>query len=536
MSNTPTPHHAQVVIIGSGVAGALCAYRLATKGIKVILLEAGPRVERGDIIENFRDTAEQNLTSGYPNPDYAPRPEWVSNEDDFFSEVGPEKMRAEYLRVVGGTTWHWSGITPRLIPSDFEMKSTYGIGENWPIDYATLEPYYAQAEREMGVCGDDNAPTLSPRSTPYPMSPLPPAYSETIMQPFAEETGLTFSVTPSARNSRAYDERSECQGFSTCSPICPSAAQYAAIVHVRKAEEAGVQLFDKALVEQLELDDKGKVRAAHFRRPDGTIESVTADIFVLGANCIESARILLMSAGEAAPAGIANSSGQVGRNLFDHPGIDSILLLEKPVFAGRGPYSTRIAQNFREGSFRNKQASWSFHFHNHLDFQIAAEQELATGIKPPKLDERFKWRMERTVSMSVTIEQRPVETNGISLDWSKRDRAGQPKINIQWQWDEYELAGVAHARTYMNKIAKAAGALEQTIKPIYGNQHLMGMTRMGHDPKTSVTDGEGRTHDHPNLFIIGGALFPTGGTANPTLTIAALSLRCADSIEHQLKS
>jgi len=356
------------------------------------------------------------------------------------------------------------------------------------------------------------------------------------MQPFAEQAGLTFSATPAARNSRAYDGRSECQGFSTCSPICPSGAQYAAIVHIRKAEAKGVQLFDKALVEQLELDDKGKVRAAHFRRPDGTTESVTADIFVLGANCIESARILLMSAGEAAPAGIANSSGQVGRNLFDHPGIDSILLLEKPVFAGRGPYSTRIAQNFRDGSFRNKQASWSFHFHNHLDFQIAAEQELITGIKPPKLDERFKWKMERTISMSATIEQRPVETNGISLNWSKRDRAGQPKINIQWQWDEYELAGVTHARTYMNKIAKAAGALEQTIKPIYGNLHLMGMTRMGHDPKTSVTDGEGRTHDHPNLFIVGSALFPTGGTANPTLTIAALSLRCADSIEHQLNS
>ncbi|MBV1934171.1 MAG: GMC family oxidoreductase [Parvibaculaceae bacterium] len=536
MPNTPPPHHAQVVVIGSGIAGALCAYRLAQKGIKVILLEAGPHIERSDIVEDFRTTGNQNLTSGYPNPDYAPRPEWLSLEDDFFSKIGPVKMHAEYLRVVGGTTWHWGGITPRLIPSDFDMKTNHGIGENWPIDYATLEPYYAQAEREMGVCGDDNAPTLSPRSTPYPLPPLPPAYSETIMQQFAEQTGLTFSALPSARNSQTYDGRSECQGFSTCSPICPSAAQYAAIVHVRKAEAAGVQLFDKALVEQLEIDDKGKVRAAHFRRPDGTVESVSADIFVLCANCIESARILLMSAGEAAPAGIANSSGHVGRNLFDHPGINSTLLLEKPVFAGRGPESTQLAQNFREGKLRSKQASWSLYFHNQINFQIAAAEEVATGLKPPKLDAQFKWRMDRTVTMSVMLDQRPVKANGITLDWSKRDRAGQPKINIQWQWDEYELAGAAHARTYIDKIAKAAGALEQTVTPLYGHHHLMGMTRMGHDPKTSVTDGEGRTHDHPNLFIVGSALFPTGGTANPTLTIAALSLRCAESIEHQLKS
>ncbi|MBV1886165.1 MAG: GMC family oxidoreductase [Parvibaculaceae bacterium] len=536
MPNTPAQHHAQVVIIGSGIAGALCAHRLATKGIKVIILEAGPHIERGDIIENFRTTAKQNLTSGYPNPDYAPRPEWMENKDNFFSENGPEQMRAEYLRVVGGTTWHWGGITPRLLPVDFNMKTNYGFGEDWPIDYATLEPYYAQAEQEMGVCGDDSAPTLSPRSTPYPLPPLTPAYSETVVQPFAEKSGLTFTSTPSARNSRAYDDRSECQGFSTCSPICPSAAQYAAIVHVRKAQAEGVQIFDKALVERLEVDDKGAVRAAHFRRPDGTVENITADIFVVSANCIESARILLMSAGESTPTGIANSSGQVGRNLIDHPGIDSTLVLPEPIFAGRGPESTRIAQTFREGDFRNNRASWSFSFHNNLDFQIAAAEERATGLKSPELDAHFKWKMEHSVTMGIILEQRPVETNGISLDWTKKDRAGQPKINIQFQWDTYELAGAAHAKKYFDKIAKAAGALEQTQTPLYGHHHLMGMTRMGHDPKTSVTDAEGRAHDHPNLFIVGGSLFPTGGTANPTLTIAALSLRCAESIEQQLKA
>ncbi|MFT6490713.1 MAG: choline dehydrogenase-like flavoprotein [Parvibaculaceae bacterium] len=534
MSNQPT-HHTQVAIIGSGVAGALCAYRLAAKGINVILLEAGPTVERSDIVENFRATAKQNLTSGYPNPDYAPRPEWVSQEDEFFGRVGPDNMQPEYLRVVGGTTWHWGGITPRLLPSDFEMKTKFGVGHNWPIDYATLEPYYAQAEREMGVCGDDDASTLSPRSTPYPLPPLAPAYSETVMLPFAEQAGLTFSATPSARNSRGYDGRSECQGFSTCSPICPSAAQYAAIVHVRKAQEHGAQLFDQALVDRLEIDDKGKVSVAHFRRPDGTRESISADVFVLGANCIESARILLMSAGEATPAGIANSSAQVGRNLFDHPGIDSTLVLKQPVFAGRGPETTRLAENFREGDFRSEHASWSFYFHNHLDFQIAAAEEIATGLKPPELDAHFKWKMERTISMSALIEQPPVEANGIRLDWSARDRAGQPKIDIQWQWGEYELAGAAHAKIYLEKIAKAAGAIEQTVTPLYGHHHLMGMIRMGENPKTSVTDAEGRTHDHSNLFAIGGAVFPTGGTANPTLTIAALSLRCADSIERQLK-
>jgi glucose dehydrogenase len=158
---------ADVVIIGSGVAGALCAWRLAQKGLKVLILEAGPRIERKDIVQGFVGAHHLDLSAGFPNERWAPRPDWGTPTDDYIRQTG-KTARIEYLRVVGGTTWHWGAHCVRFLPRDFRIRSLYGVGDDWPISYDDIEPFYALADKEFGVCGNDAEDGGSPRSTPFP--------------------------------------------------------------------------------------------------------------------------------------------------------------------------------------------------------------------------------------------------------------------------------------------------------------------------------------------------------------------------------
>ena len=212
---------ADVVIIGSGVAGTLTAWRLARNGVKnVVILEAGPRIDRGEIIPKFRESPVIDASSGFPDPDWAPRPAWREKEKNpYIQSVGPESSRLEYLRVVGGTTWHWAGCTPRHLPVDFRLKSTYGVGADWPIDYTALEPYYTEAEYELGVAGDPNSDYGSPRSRPFPLPPIPLGYADKYVRDRLKAIGISFQARPAARATQPYNGRNQCQGFGTCSPM-----------------------------------------------------------------------------------------------------------------------------------------------------------------------------------------------------------------------------------------------------------------------------------------------------------------------------
>ena len=171
------PWSADIVIVGSGVAGSLVATRLARAGLKVVILEAGPRVQRGAALAQYRDALIKIPESPYPDTPYAPHP--VSdNPDHYYLQDGPDKFASPYLRQVGGTTWHWLGTTLRFVPDDFRLRSRFGVGVDWPISYDDLEPWYCEAERELGVAGDPNADLNAPRSQPYPLPPIPLSYAD----------------------------------------------------------------------------------------------------------------------------------------------------------------------------------------------------------------------------------------------------------------------------------------------------------------------------------------------------------------------
>lgn len=526
---------ADVIIVGSGVAGALCAYRLARRGVKVLILEAGPRIRREAIIKGFQNSPQLDLSAGYPNPDWAPRPDWGQAADSYILQTGSAINRMEYLRVVGGTTWHWSGSAPRLRPEDFRLASLYQVGNDWPISYDTLEPDYAAAERELGVAGDDAADPGQPRSTKFPLPAVPSSHAEKWVGERLRTAGLSFTARPSARNTLPFDGRGQCAGFGTCSPICPTGAQYSAMVHVEKAERLGVRVMENCRVDRLDTDAAGQVRRLAFSRADGSTGTARGTLFAIAANGIETPRLLLMSASAQYPQGLANSSGQVGRNFMDHPGLYVQMDLPEAVHSGRGPVTTRQCLNYCAGDFRRTHAGWLMGTDNNLDLHRLAEQELAKGLWPPALDEAIRQRARHHYQIDAHMEQLPAADNRITLNWAVRDRAGQPQIRLHYSFGEYEQAGFARIRSVFRTIGQTLGARETRLSEPFAHHHLMGATRMGSDPRRSVADSQGRTHDHANLFLLGSALFPTSGTSNPTLTIAALTLRSTRAMLQQLR-
>jgi len=527
---------ADVVIIGSGVAGTLTAWRLARNGVKnVVILEAGPRIDRGEIIRKFRESPVIDASSGFPDPDWAPRPAWREKEKNpYIQSVGPESSRLEYLRVVGGTTWHWAGCTPRHLPVDFRLKSTYGVGADWPIDYTALEPYYTEAEYELGVAGDPNSDYGSPRSRPFPLPPIPLGYADKYVRDRLKAIGISFQARPAARATQPYNGRNQCQGFGTCSPMCPTGAQYAAIQHIERLEKLGVRVIENTRVDRIVAD--GRVTALEAKRPDGTSVTVNGRIFVLAANAMETPRLLLMSVSEKYPRGLANGSGLVGRNFMDHSALVCRMLMPDPVWSGRGPESIIASPTFRDGNFRKKSSAFLLSIENRIQLNNITNELLQTGLEPPELDTAIRDRARRQVEFVASIEKLPDPKNGITLDWNRRDRAGQPEMRHYYSFNDYEIAGFAHCRTSFTHIAQTLKAEILAILGPVPNHHPAGMTIMGKNPKTSVLDAFGRTHDHPNLFVVSSSMFPSSGTANPTLTIAALGLRTADEIVRQLRS
>jgi len=327
-----------VCIVGSGVAGALLANSLAARGHEVVVLEAGERFDPADRIEQM----EQAIRPAHSRSDV-----WnVGGERDAYSTAGSQDYFLNRHRVkgVGGTTLHWQGMVSRLHEKDFEMQTRYGLASDWPISYDDLKPYYAEAERELGVAGSGDNPFSPPRDEDFPLPAFPPSYADSLFEPACESLGITMHTVPQARNSEPYDGRSMCQGYSTCSPVCPSGAKYSADVHVRKAEAKGVRVIDRAPVQRLEHDGPGEaVTGAVYATPNGETHRQDADYFVLACGGVETPRLLLLSRSEQYSDGLANSSGAVGRYFMEHPWVSVVGTLDEP--ANRNPIGFHTSES-----------------------------------------------------------------------------------------------------------------------------------------------------------------------------------------------
>ncbi len=531
-----------VAVVGAGVAGALVASELAGDA-SVLLLDAGPRIARSDALDRFWASAVKTPESPYPESPLYPHPR-SGRQGEWYVQEGPDTFYPTYLRVVGGTTWHWLGTALRFVPDDFRLRSKFARGLDWPLDYTALEPWYAKAEAELGVAGDASDDLGSPRSGAFPLPGIALSYCD---RAFAKAlTGTPYAAvrsTPQARNSTDYQDRPPCCGSASCIPICPIQAKYDATVHVDAAEKKGARLLESAVVTRLEAAADGRIERAHVKRADGGEVQVRAKVFVLAAYAIETPRLLLNSVSETYPKGLANRSDQVGRNLMDHPIQLSWALTREPVWPYRGPLSTSGIDSFRSGSFRKERpahrieinnSGWSWPTGAPL---TTARRLVKSGLRGKALDDALFSETSRQVTLSTLIEQLPDPQNRVSLDPDKRDAYGVPRPRIAYRVGDYARRGLTQAVQAHSEIFQALGVSEmhhgESPASAY---HIMGTARMGDDPDRAVVDPDLRAHDHPNLYILGSAAFPTSAAANPTLTIAALSLRAVEPIRRTLAS
>ncbi|WP_418284913.1 GMC family oxidoreductase [Halorubrum sp. DTA46] len=551
-----TPTDADVCVVGAGPAGAMVAYSLAKRGHDVVVLEAGERLTP----EDHRRRMELWLRPEFWRGEF-----WVDEERDDFSSTGEIPARLNHTRVkaVGGTSLHWDANTPRLHEKDFEMNTRYGVARDWPIEYADLRPYYALAEREMGVSGADDNPFGPPREEPFPLEAFPPSYSDSLFAEACEELGIEMHSQPKAINSEPYDDRAECVGYGVCN-ACPVNARYTAEVHVQKAEAEGARVVDQAQVLRVQHDREGThVDGVEYATPAGSRHRQTADHYVLACGGIETPRLLLLSASTEHPDGLANGSGAVGRYLMDHPNVQTWAELDDSTRQNNiGWISSRTDQFYDHeapppGSFYltfDNNAESSRGGIERKDPTVTRLLATAGNPSPARVGETVRDPFDEaqfgeqlampttadpphSVSIRGVCEMLPRPENRVTLDRSKTDNHGRPVPSIELADGPHEKRTMERCLAVQEDIMDELGAeisRTSTLADRSMSTHHMGTTRMGTDPDESVVDSQGRTHELENLWIASSSVFPTGGAVNPTLTIAALALKTADHIDAQL--
>ncbi|EST35077.1 GMC family oxidoreductase [Streptomyces roseochromogenus] len=555
-----------VVIVGGGAAGALTACRIksAKPDARILLLDAGnngtAKPDRDAFVAAYQTAAIKNVPSPYagldnnrlgyaPSSDGAPDPVAMNR---YYVETGPDLYESGFQRMLGGSTWAWRGNTPRFLPNDFQLKTNYGVGADWPIAYADLEPYYVQAEAELGVSGnDDEWVGLTPRSAPYPMPGMAPSYGDELVRAALADIGpidgvpVTVVTTPQARNSEEYRDRSACQGNSSCIPVCPSGAKYDAGFHIGLARDRlGVEIRTACVVTRLLPRPGNLAPTVVFRdwtTADKAEQQVDAQHVVVAVNAIETPKLWLLS-------GLDNRSDQVGRNLMDHLANEIVGLFGQPVFPFRGPQSALGIDTFRDGDFRRNNGAFRMTIGNdgwgrteppavalaHFMWDDANKRIKLTG---QPLQQAIRDRVTRQLRISFSTEQLPDPANRVTLS-DERDALDIPRPKIAYRIDDYSKRALAYghsvARRMWQHLEDTAGATEVSpLQPdlrFLGAGHLMGTMRMGTGPSASVVDPTGQSHAHRGVWVVGSSVFPTCGTANPTLTLSALTLRTADAL------
>ncbi len=513
-----------VCIVGAGVAGALTAYKIASTGKKVMLMDAGPRFD-------YLSEERYGRVKRGENPW-----DWIIPERDLYEESSTPNIGLNHNRVkgVGGSTLKWLGSAERLMPKDFKMQSLFGIGVDWPVTYSDMQNWYYEAEQELGVAGK-NTPDAPPRENPFPLPPHPVSFTDKkYFIPAFNKLGLSAGPVPLAINSRDYNNRPKCELYSTCSPMCPLHAKYTATAHVIKAESTGnVTVKPNCDVTRVNVGSKRKIESVKYINEEGSVKEQKARVFILAAGGIENPRLLLLSADrDYYQNGLANSSNQVGRNYMTHPSVRPKGTMHKRIGSHKTQFDTAC--------------SWTLYNHKNLPsvgnvmlLTILGPKPAAIAINSNLLGNELlkKVRQEYGFELGISVigEMLPRPENCIRLSDFLTDCYGDPAPSINMQLSNLDKKSLLNGVKISSKILKEMGASNIRHNGFTAiGSHIIGTTRMGDDPNNSVCDRWGKCHDLDNLYIAGGSLFPTSGVSAPTLTIAALALRMADYIGRNL--
>lgn len=517
-----------VLIIGAGASGAAFAWRLAQAGIASLTLEQGGWVDPAKYPPAFDDWELRRQGEMAPDPNVRRLPaDYPVNHDA--SPIVPLMYNA-----VGGSTIHWSAHFPRFRPSDFKVKTLDGVGEDWPFTYHDLEPYFELNDRMMGVAGLTGDPAYPPkgaRGTPAIDLGGP---GRAIARGF-DALGWHWWPSDSAIITRDYDGRRACINCGPCDLGCPTGAKASTdITYWPKALKLGARLQTGARVRAITTDEQGRASGAIYYDELGVEQHQPARTVVVACNGIGTPRLLLNSASSRFPDGLANNSGQVGRNLMFHPYAVVMGVFDEHLEGHKGPNPCMLtSQHFYEtDTARGFVRGYSFQVARGQD-PIGTAMGGAPGRRIPwgeRHHQAYAERFGHTMRVVVIGEDLPEAHNRVELDPTLTDGHGIPAPRVSYTLSENSRLLMAHGVQSASRVLEAAGARETLVTPLLrnGGFHLMGTARMGTDRSRSVVDGEGRAHDVPNLYVIDGALMPTVGGVNPTSTIGAVALYLAD--------
>jgi choline dehydrogenase-like flavoprotein len=579
-----------VIVVGSGAGGGMAAYQLSVNGLKVLLLEAGRDYDPVTETPMFQTPKDAPLrgAGGADKPfgfyDATVDGGWRVPGEPFTTAPGSQ-FSWWRARMLGGRTNHWGRISLRMGEYDFKPKSRDGLGEDWPMTYETLAPYYDKTEMLIGVYGGDDDLENTPRSSPGVLQPPPAARTYELLTKQAcdhlkipvipahravltkrqDSSRLPQKLHPGNRLAQrvlkqSMDSRMACFYATDCGRGCSIKANFqSTTVLIPPAMATGnVTLITDAMVREVTVDKQGRASGVHYidklTRED---HHVTAKVVVLAASACETSRIMLNSKSALFPNGIANGSGVVGKYLMDTVGAG--ISAQIPRLEGLPPINedgTAGIHMYMPWWLYGDQKAGKMDFARgyHIEFGggrgmpgpgIFGGLESFTGGAYGK---KFKEEARRYYGTFMYFDGRgemiPNEDSYCELDPVQVDQWGIPVLRFHWKWSQHETNQAAHmVKTFAQIVDQMGGKVQGTIQTDGSKAiatggsiiHEVGTVRMGSDPKKSVLNEFGQAWEVKNLFVTDGATFVSNADKNPTLSILALAWRSCDYLVDELK-
>ena len=556
-----------VIVVGSGAGGGMATKILSDAGLKIALVEAGP----------YFDPANPDQMTQMKWPWESPRRGSGTTRafGDFHMSYGDWKVEGEPYtieketsfrwwrsRMLGGRTNHWGRISLRFGPKDFKSKDYDGLGENWPISYDDIKPYYDKLDKLIGVFGTKENIINEPDG--FFLPPPKPRLHELFYIKGARKSGIT--VIPSRLSiltKRINNTRGVCFYCGQCDRSCSVYADFSSSsCYVIPSLKGGmVDLYTNSMVVEVKTDNNGKATGvSYINKENGREYSIRGKVVVLAASACSSARILLNSKSKAHPNGLGNSSNLIGKYLHDSTGTGRSVfipdLINRKIYNEDGVGGMHV---YSPWWLDNKKLDFPRGYHIEISRSFTMP-EYGFGYNPnelnrffglkvggygDKLREDVKKYYGSTIGLSGRGEAIPRKDNYCEIDPDTKDKWGIPVLKFRYKWSDYEIKQVKHMHDTFEELAHNMGGIALGNKPTkeqnYGISapgeiiHEVGTTRMGDDPYNSVVNKYERLHDVDNVYVVDGGPFVSQADKNPTWTIMALSWRTSEYIIDQLK-
>ena len=539
------------VVIGTGAGGSVMAKQLAIAGFSVVIMEQGGWGAYG----HEQDYNKDELSNRFPTEDEALISDPRRHVNTFRRNASEKAVPGNHNFgcVVGGGTVTYGASSWRHLPWEFDEASRFGTIKgtgiaDWPITYKELEPYYVQAEWEIGVSGPNiQSPLIAPMSKPYPVPPLPLKSSGALVQKAADKLGLVVTPNVAAIITEPYNGRSGCIHCGMCSGYgCQVKARSSSAVSLLPIAVAtgNCEIRPNSYVREISVNDAGRATGVIYldKKNDNREVFQKAKCVVLAANGTESPRLLLMSKSNRFQQGLANSSGVVGKYLMVGNGGGASALFADPLNEYKGCVTGAAVLSYVPNDVKGRGWYGGGRM-TARGQQSPIQYGLAGPRNAPRWGAGYKKALIEQANRRLTlvnfISQLPLETNMVDLDPEAKDAWGLPALRITTTSHENDFKAMRFFIDKSVEILKAAGATEvwaDTLSDSRGGSHARGSCRMGNDPKTSVVNKYHRAHDVPNLFVVDGSSMVTGGRNHPTMTISALAYRCAEHLVKAAKS